>query len=33
VSVEKVGKFTLPDFRAMFARQCLTIEDVYGDYT
>jgi SAM-dependent methyltransferase len=32
VYVEKVAKFTLPDFRKMFARQGLTIEDVYGDY-
>jgi SAM-dependent methyltransferase len=32
VYVEKVAKFTLPDFRVMFARQGLTIEDVYGDY-
>lgn len=32
VYVEKVAKFTLPDFQAMFARQGMTIEDVYGDY-
>jgi len=32
VYVEKVAKFTLPDFRKMFARQGLTIEEVYGDY-
>jgi SAM-dependent methyltransferase len=32
VYVEKVAKFTLPDFREMFARQGMAIEDVYGDY-
>jgi SAM-dependent methyltransferase len=30
--VEKVAKFTLPDFAAMFAPHGLTIEEVYGDY-
>lgn len=29
---EKVAKFTLQDFTAMFARQGLNIEAVYGDY-
>jgi hypothetical protein len=32
VYVEKVAKFTLPDFQAMFARHGLAVEDVYGDY-
>ena len=29
---EKVAKFTLPDFKKMFAKQGLTIKEVLGDY-
>jgi SAM-dependent methyltransferase len=30
--VERVAKFTLPDFERMFARHGLAIEEVHGDY-
>ena len=30
--VEKVAKFRLEDFRAMFTRHDLAIEEVFGDY-
>lgn len=30
---EKVSKFTLADFEAMFAKQQLKIKEVYGDYS
>ena len=29
---ERVAKFSLADFKAMFAREGLTIQEVYGDY-
>ena len=29
---EKVSKFTLQDFKVMFAKRGLTIKEVFGDY-